>query len=136
MSVLRRAPALGRRALFVALGLLVTLAIVVAFSGNLSRSTDAEAQAERARATLAAIQDAHRASEDELAFVQTPEFVRWQARAYGMGDPGERPFRLEPGAPTPAPIMPIGPQDAGPRTLSPFDAWMELLFGDRADDSA
>ena len=121
--------------MLVAVGLLVTLAIAVAFSGNLSRSTDVGAQAERARAALAAIEEAHAASEDELAFVKKDDFVRWQARAYGMGEPGERPFKLQAGAPTPAPIMPIGPQDAGPRTLPPFDAWMELLFGERVDES-
>jgi len=122
--------------MLLAVALLVTLAIAVAFSGNLSRSTDVGAEAERARAVLAAMQEAHAASEDELLFVQKDEFVRWQARAYGMGEPGERPFKLQAGAPTPAPIMPIGPQVAGPRTLPPFDAWMELLFGGPVDDSA
>jgi hypothetical protein len=135
MSLLRRIPTFGRRALLAVIGLAVAVGIVIAFSGSLSRSTDVGAQAERARAELALIAERHAASEDELEFVQSDEFISWQARAYGMGSPNERSFQLEPGAPSPAPIVPIGPQGEGSGRLAPFDAWMELLFGDGASEA-
>ena len=129
MSALRQAPRCGRRAIAALLALLAVAAIVVVFSGSLSRSTDEEAQAERAQAEIDRIEERFAAGERELAFVQTEDFVRWQARAFGLGEAGEVPFALEPGAPEPEPIRPIGPQAAGTEAQAPFDAWMELLFG-------
>jgi hypothetical protein len=102
--------------------------IVVLLGGSLSRSTDVEAQADRARAEIAEIEKLHAAGERELRFVETRDFIRWQATFYGLGEAGERPFVLE-GAPSPEPIVPIGPQDGEGETVAPFDAWMELLFG-------
>ena len=129
MSALRQAPLFGRRALLALITVLVVAAIVVVFSGSLTRSTDIEARAERAQAEIAEIEERFAAGQKELAFVQTEDFIRWQARIYGLGDPGERPFELEDGAPPPEPVRPIGPQDAGALPQTPFDAWMELLFG-------
>ena len=128
MSALRQAPTVGRRALLLALALAVVVGIVVVLSGSLTRSTDVEAQADRARAEIAEIEKRFLAGEKELEFVQTEDFIRWQARVYGLGEAGERPFALE-DAPPPEPIAPIGPQDAETEAMVPFDAWMELLFG-------
>ncbi len=116
-------------ALLVLLTGLIVVAIVIVFSGSLTRSTDVEARAERARAEIAEIEERFAAGEKELAFVQTEDFIRWQARIYGLGEPGEMPFELEADAPPPQPVHPIGPQDAEARAQAPFEAWMELLFG-------
>jgi len=129
MSSLRQAPLFGRRALAIAAGLLLVAGIVVVFSGTLTRSTDIEAQAEQARAErdLAAAEVA--AGELELKFIESEDFIQWQARALGLGEKDEQPFTLPEDAPPPEPIVPIGPQDPGYQPMAPFEAWMELLFG-------
>ena len=129
MSTLRQAPSAGRRALAGLIGLAVLVGVVVVFSGTLTRSTDTEAQAEQMRAETARIAEQVEAGELELEFVETPDFVDWQARAIGFGQKGEQPFTLPEGAPSPRPIVPIGPQSDGQQTKAPIDAWMELLFG-------
>jgi hypothetical protein len=128
MSALRQAPLIGRRALGALVALLLLLAIVVTFSGTLTRSTDVEARAQQARALVAETRERLAAGEKELAFVQTDDFIRWQAAAIGFGEKGWQPFALE-DAPPPARITPIGPQDPSADAQAPFDAWMELLFG-------
>lgn len=129
MSLLRTVPSVGGRVLLAVVALTLVIGIVVVFSGTLTRSTDMEARAEQARAERDRAQAAVEAGELELQFVRSDEFVLWQARALGMGEKGEQPFELPEDAPSPAPIVPIGPQDEGPRPMAPFDAWMELLFG-------
>jgi cell division protein FtsB len=128
MSSLRQAPLIGRRALVVVLALVLVGGLVVVFSGSLTRSTDTESRAEAARAQVEAQQIELEQTEAEQAFMQTEEFVLWQARANGFGKPGEVRFALPDDAPPPEPITPIGPQAAS-EPLAPFDAWMELLFG-------
>ena len=129
MNALRHAPLAGRRALAVLAALALVGGIVLVFSGTLTRSTDVEAQAAQAQAVVAELEARREAGERELEFVQSDDFVRWQARVQGLGQEGERPFALEPGAPSPEPIVPIGPQDDAPQALPPLEAWMELLFG-------
>jgi hypothetical protein len=128
MSALRRAPTVGRRALLLVTTIVVVVGVVIVLSGSLTRSTDVEAQAARARAELAEMEKLHAAGEKELRFVETEDFISWQARLYDLGEPGERPFVLD-DAPSPPPIVPIGPQDQEGVAPAPFDAWMELLFG-------
>lgn len=129
MNALRHAPLVGRRALAVLAALALVVGIALVFSGTLTRSTDVGAQAAQAQAVVAELEARREAGERELEFVRTEAFVRWQARIEGLGQEGERPFALEPGAPAPEPITPIGPQDDAPRALPPLEAWMELLFG-------
>jgi len=128
MSSLRRAPLIGRRALAAAFGLLVVVGLIVVFSGSLTRSTDTESRAEAARAELEARRLELEETEAERDFLGTSESILWQARVNGYGKPGEVRFALPEGAPTPAPITPIGPQHAA-EPMVPFDAWMDLLFG-------
>ena len=128
MSALRRAPTVGRRAFLLVVAVAVVVGVVIVLSGSLTRSTDVEAQADRARAEIAEIEQLHEEGEKELRFVETEDFIRWQATIYGLGEPGERRFVLE-DAPSPEPIVPIGPQDEAGDAMAPFDAWMELLFG-------
>ena len=128
MSSLRQAPVIGRRALAVVVTLAIGVGLVVVFSGSLTRSTDIETQAEEARAEVAFHAYQLAETQAEQAFVNTREFILWQARVNGFGEAGEVRFALPEGAPTPAPITPIGPRDAA-EPMAPFDAWMELLFG-------
>lgn len=128
MSALRRAPSVGRRALLLVAAIAIVVGVVVVLSGSLTRSTDVETQAEQARAELVEMEKLHAAGERELRFVETEDFISWQARLYDLGEPGERPFVLE-DAPSPPAIVPIGPQDQEGVAPAPFDAWMELLFG-------
>src|SRR3954451_11755969 len=80
--------------------------------------------------TLQARLDADRR---ELVLVQTDAYQRLQARAYGLGAPGELVFTLPQDAPSPPPITPLG---AGQRSATsatdsatPLDAWLRLIFG-------
>lgn len=128
MSSLRRAPLIGRRALaaVVAFALVVGLAIV--FSGSLTRSTDTESRAEEARAEVAMRERELAETRAEQEFIGSREFILWQARVNGWGEPDETRFALPDDAPEPAAIRPIGPP-AEAEPMAPFDAWMELLFG-------
>jgi type II secretory pathway pseudopilin PulG len=110
----------------VALALVVGL--VAVFSGTLSRSTDTEARADEARAEVQVRELELAAAQEERDFFETDDFVRWQARVHGFGRAAEVRFALPEDAPPPAPIRPIGPQDAT-EAMAPFEAWMELLFG-------
>lgn len=65
----------------------------------------------------------------ELELVQTDAYQSLQARAYGIGAPGEIAFSLEDGSPLPPQIRPLGAP--GTETeQKPLDAWLRLLFGD------
>lgn len=128
MSSFRQAPLIGRRALAVVIGLALVVGLVVVFSGSLTRSTDTGSRAEAAEADVQARTLVLEETKAEREFIETPEFARWQGRALGYGEPGEIRFALPDDAPSPAPIPPIGPQEAT-EPMTPFDAWMELLFG-------
>ena len=129
MKLLRQLPSVGLRAMAALVGLGLLVGIIVVFSGALDRSTEVEAKAERIRAETALIQAQVEAGEAEIDFIETDDFVLWQARALDLGMPGEQPFALPADAPEPEPIVPIGPQSEGQESLAPFDAWMEMLFG-------
>lgn len=111
----------------------VSVWLVIVFAkalGDVDRATARRAAVAAEAATLQARLDAdHR----ELALVQTDGFQRLQARAYGMGEPGEIAFSLPPDAPPPPAITPLGdarPATAGTRTTTaPLDAWLTILFG-------
>lgn len=68
----------------------------------------------------------------ELALVQRQAFVEQEARAYGLGASGERPFALAADAP---PLAEDAPGSAAvrlgarPVRTAPLDVWLDLLFG-------
>lgn len=129
MSSLRRTGAHSRRALVIVVGLVVAIGLIAVFAGTLTRSTDIEARAERARAEIAVLEARVLAGEDEVSFLGTDDFIRQQARALGLGQRGEVPFKLPDNAPPPAVVEPIGPRQDQGSSKAPLDAWMELLFG-------
>src|SRR3954469_21571177 len=122
---------------FVLIGIaIVAVWLIFVFAralGDLDRATARQHSIATEAATLQARLDAdHR----ELALVQTDAFQRLQARAYGLGGPGEIVFSLPQDAPSAPPITPLGggqssasdAQDATDAT-TPLDAWLKLLFG-------
>ncbi len=70
------------------------------------------------------------AARRELALVRSAPYLRLEARAYGMGGSSERAFALQPGAPRPPRITPLGADPDEGMPNSPVDDWLELLFGD------
>jgi hypothetical protein len=110
-------------------GTLLVVWIVIVFGRAVADSAASSARAEAVRRDTAAAALQLLDEQTELALIQTPAYIRLEARAYGYGQAGERAFALEPGGP-PAPVItPLGadPVAAGPR--SPLDAWLQLLFG-------
>lgn len=77
-------------------------------------------------ALTAQVEAGHR----ELDLVQTDGFQALQARAFGIGAPGEVAFSLESGAPSPPPVIPLGSASVAAQPQTPLDAWLQLLFGD------
>jgi hypothetical protein len=97
--------------------------------GDVDRATDKQHAINAEAATLQQRLDAdHR----ELLLVQTDAFQQLQARAYGLGAPGEVVFSLPQDAPSPPPIVPLGAdraQQSSSETVTPLDAWLKILFG-------
>ena len=119
-------------ALLIGIGI-VAIWLVFVFAkalGDVDRATARRVALAAEAATLQARLDADRR---ELELVQTDGFQRLQARAYGMGYAGEIVFSLPLGAPSPAPITPLGGQQpAAPVSVTsatPLDAWLKILFG-------
>jgi len=124
------APSLLRRssAAAIVLGLFVAAGIVVVFAGALTRATELEEEAARARAEIAALNGRVEAGKAEIDFIESDRFVEQQARAAGFGKQGEHAFRLPDDAPPPTPIGMLGATGEGDAAASPLEAWMELLF--------
>jgi cell division protein FtsB len=119
-----------RRVPLVALvGLLVTVWIVLSFGRTIAALNDANARLAAIERETAALQMRIGQGEAEMELAQRPAFQRMLARSYGMGQPGERAFALDPDAPEPPPVAPLGGAAAG-QGGSALDAWLELLFGD------
>ena len=109
---------------------IVGLWVVLSFGRTitaLNSATDREEQlVDETAALTAQIEASHR----ELALVQTEGFQALQARAFGIGKPTEVNFSLEPGAPSPEPVIPLGSEGNRAAPQTPLDAWLRLLFGD------
>jgi hypothetical protein len=97
--------------------------------GDVDRATDKQQAINAESAALQARLDAdHR----ELLLVQTDAFQQLQARAYGLGAPGEVVFSLPQDAPSAPPIVPLGGVQTQPTTsesATPLDSWLNILFG-------
>lgn len=110
----------------------VAIWLVFVFARALSDVDQATTRQQAIAAEAAALQQRLDADHRELELVQTDAFQRMQARAYGMGAPGERIFSLPQDAPSPPPITPLGASAKGAdveQPQTPLDAWLALLFG-------
>lgn len=102
--------------------------LVFVFGRALTELNEATERAAALRTETAALEARYEAGQRELELVQTDAFQQMQARAYGLGGPRERAFALEPDAPPPPPIAPLGGESpASGRT--PLEVWLRLLFG-------
>jgi hypothetical protein len=117
------------RSQLLALGLLVVAFwLVLVFGRALGQLNEATQREATAASEAAALQLQLEAGRRELALVQTDAFQLLQARALGMGGPGELVFTLSSDAPPPA-IVPLGQRDPASPETGPLEAWLELLFG-------
>ena len=124
-------PISSRRLAFVAGGLVVAW-VVLAFGrqvGDAAAASDQAAQLRLANAQLTAEMAAVQA---DLTRVDDPSYIDVAARGYGLGVRHEVPFALAPDAPSLPPDAPgSASQRVGARSGpdSPFEAWLDLLFG-------
>src|SRR5206468_11100680 len=93
--------------------------LVIAFGGILRQINDASGREQSLYAETTSLQQRLDASRAELDLVQTDAFQRFEARAYGLGAPGEIVSGLEPGAPSPQPTTPPGSAPAAASTATP-----------------
>jgi len=120
---------LDRRSVVLLTACLIVAWLVFVFSRAVADSATATQRVAELRAGNATIEQRLEARQTELAIVQSPAFVALQARAYGLGSPKEQVFSLNPGAPPPPSITPLGEEARSARGPSPLDAWLDLLFG-------
>lgn len=109
--------------------LVVTAWVVLSFGRTLAAINETTAQEAALRAEAAGLEMRIAQGHSEIELAQRPAFQRMLARSFGMGLPGERAFALEPEAPEPPPVVPLGGAD-GAGAVTPIDAWLALLIGD------
>jgi hypothetical protein len=120
---------LTRRHVGFAAGTLVVLWLFLTFAQGVARSTAATDQVAQMRAANAALADELDAGQRELSLVRGRAFARLEARAHGMGRPGERVFSLAEGAPPPPAITPLGANPAAELSTTPLEDWLAVLLG-------
>ncbi len=123
---------IGRRQLALILGAVATVWIVVLFARQIGDASAASTRAEDLAAANETLSDDIDGYRRELALIQRQEYFLIEARGYGLGKGREIPFSLAPDAPS---LPPDAPGSASVRVGSdveratPFERWMELLFG-------
>jgi len=114
---------------------LLALWLVGVFARQVGDAAAAANQADQMRARNAAMAQDIQSLQAELQLIQQPAFQAEMARGYLLGTPLEVPFTVDKsGQPLPsnAPGS-VGIQPAAPdQEPSPFDAWMQALFGGRS----
>jgi cell division protein FtsB len=121
---------LTRNHLVVAALVVVAFWVLLGFARTITQLNSATDRQTALTDETAALVAQLEASERELELVQTDGFQAMQARAYGIGAPNEIVFSLEPGAPSPEPVIALGSEGPGDAAQTPLDAWLRLLFGD------
>jgi len=115
----------------VALIILIVVAswVVLSFGRTITQlnaATDRQAALTSETAALTArLEAVHR----EMELIQTDAFQGLQARAYGIGAPGEIAFSLDVDAAPPPALTPLGTDANSDALQTPLDAWMRLIFG-------
>lgn len=120
---------MSTRGLAIVAALVLAGWLAVVFGGGLARVDAVSQRAAERRAEIEVLKERLEAGRNEVALTQTESFLRLQARAHGMGEPGERAFARHNGAPSPRPITPLGGQPQPVAPASPLEEWLELLFG-------
>ena len=123
---------IGRRQVALILGAFATVWIVVLFAHQIGDASAASTRAEDLAAANETLQDDIEGYRRELALIQRQEYILIAARGYGLGKGREIPFSLGADAPS---LPPDAPGSAAVRVgadiepPTPFERWMELLFG-------
>ena len=120
----------NRLTLGVVVGVVVALWFVLAFARTMTQLNDATSRTAGVRADNAALTHRLAAAQKEADRLQSDAYLRFAARSFGMGGPGERAFGLEPGAPSPPVMVPLGADQPAAAQTSPLETWLGLLFGD------
>ena len=120
---------LDRRTIALVASVVVVAWLVLVFGRAIAQSNQVSGEAAALRVQDAALAQQVADRQSELAVIQSPAFLALEARAYGYGTPHEQVFALQPGAPPPPSITPLGaaPSPAPPPT--PLEAWLHLLLG-------
>jgi cell division protein FtsB len=121
-----------RRRVGFACAAVVAAWIVVVFARQASDGAAAAARADQIGRDNAALSAEVAALEHELRVIERPAYVAQQARAYGLGNPKEIPFTLDPSVPSPGPEAPGSASTrvgADEQRVTPFESWLLLLFG-------
>ena len=123
---------IGRRQVGMLIGAILAIWIIAVFARQVGEASAASTRAEAMAAANAELRAEIAAAERELAFIQREAYILQEGRGYGLGRSREIPFALAPGAP---PLAPDAPGSAAVRLgapterVTPFDRWLELLFG-------
>jgi cell division protein FtsB len=118
-----------RRGIVALAGLVLAGWLVITFAGALTEADESSRLAAQLEAENAELRRRVEIGRTEIDLIQTDLFLRLQARAFGMGEEGERPFSLAEGAPPPSPLPLLGADATRRPAATPLDAWLELLFG-------
>jgi cell division protein FtsB len=124
-----------RRRMAGLLGVLLAAWIVVVFARQVGEASAATTKAEDIAAGNVALRQEVAALQSELGVIGRSEYVKQQARGYGLGSRTEIAFRLAPDAP---PLPVDAPGSAAVRLGSeltdvlPLERWLTLLFGPSA----
>ena len=105
---------------------------VISFGRQVTTASAASSHADSLRAANVAITGEVAALQQELALIQEQRYVDLQARLYRLGSRDEIAFALEgdaPALPTDAPGSAAVRLGADVRPVSPFERWIDLLFG-------
>jgi len=121
-----------RRRVAWTLAAIVSIWVVAVFARQVIDVAAASDRADRLRLDNAGLASQVEDLQRELDLVQRQAFVEQEARAYGLGTRGERPFTLAPDA---SPLAADAPGSASvrlgarPARTAPLDVWLDLLFG-------
>lgn len=125
-------PSLSRRRVVTVAGALAAALLTLGFVRQVGEASAATQKADDLRAANAELRDEVAGLERDLGHVQDPRFIKLAARAFGLGGRGEIPFALAADAPALAADAPGSASvrlGAPPRSTSPLDAWLEVVFG-------
>lgn len=120
----------GRRQLGLIALLIVGAWVVFSFGRTITQLNAASERQAVVAGETAALAAQLAAGQREVELVDTDGFQALQARAFGIGAPGEIAFSLETGAPAATRLAPLGSSGPGAQPVTPLDAWLRLLFGD------
>ncbi len=120
---------LDRRTIALVASIAVVAWLVLVFGRAIAQSNQVGVEAAALRAQDATLAQQVVQQQAELAVIQSPAFLSLEARAYGYGKPHEQVFALQPGAPPPPAITPLGADPSAAPPPTPLQAWMELLLG-------